>query len=116
VKFIHVSLRIKPDRAELYEETFLKLRALVLQNEPGCPVFEICRDPEERCVYHIFEAYADAEALKAHIATDYYRANARVFVECLEGDHMEEINRRGASGAEMYSLVRNIKFERFETI
>ena len=114
--FIHVSLRIKPDKAELYEKIFREFRAQILKNEPGCPVFELCRDPEEPHAYHVFEAYADAEAIKAHTDSHYYKAATQLFVECIEGDHMEEINRRGLSGREVYKVIKNIKFERFETL
>ena len=59
----------------------------------------------------------DAAAIGAHAATDYYDATARVFSECLEGDHLEEIGRRGVTDArEMYKLVNGLKLERFETI
>jgi quinol monooxygenase YgiN len=116
VKFTHVSLRIKPEMAERYEHTFRELRAQVLQNEPGCRVFELCRDPAVPYVYHILEAYADAEAIKAHVDTDYYKAAIEFFVECIEGDHMQEIQRHGLSGREMLSAVKNIKFERFESL
>lgn len=102
--------------AEHYERTFRELRAQVLQNEPGCPVFELCRDLAEPYLYHILEAYTDAAAIKAHVDTEYYKAAIEFFVECIEGDHMQEIQRRGLSGPAMLSAVKNIKFERFESL
>ena len=35
------------------------------------------------------------DARAAHGATDYYQAAARIFLECLAGDHMAEAARRG---------------------
>jgi quinol monooxygenase YgiN len=110
-------LRIKPEKAELYEKTFHELRDKVLENEPGTTFFELCRDPEQPGAYRVFEAYADAEAIQAHVATDYYLETARIFVECLEGDHMVEIARRGLTQPrDMYALVNSLKLERFETV
>jgi quinol monooxygenase YgiN len=116
VKFTHVTLRIKPEMAERYESAFRKVRAQVLQNEPGCPLFELCRDPNEPYTYHILEAYADAEAIKAHTDAEYYKETIEFFVQCIEGEHMKEIQKRGLSGRAMLSLVKNIEFERFESL
>ena len=108
MKFIHAILRVKPEKAELYEKTFREFRAKVLENEPGVPVFELCKDAEVPYGYRCFEGYKDLDAIQTHVAKDYYHAAARIFVECLEGDHMEEIVRRGLTGREMYALVRSV--------
>jgi quinol monooxygenase YgiN len=116
MKFMHVTLRVKPDKAALYEKTFLELRKMVLEREPGALVFEACKDPDVPNGYRVFEAYKDQDAITSHSATEYYLRTAKVFVECLEGDHMDEIKRRGLEGREMYTVIKGIKFERFETI
>jgi quinol monooxygenase YgiN len=116
MRLIHVKLRIRPDKVGVYERTFHELRTSVHQSEPGCTFFELCKDAKRPFVYHVFEAYADEAAIAAHCATDHYASTARVFVECLEGDHMEEINRRHLTGRDMYAVVRGIEFERFETL
>jgi quinol monooxygenase YgiN len=116
MRLTHVTLRVKPDRAELYEKAFHELRAKVLENEPGVFVFEACRDPVEPNTYRVFEGYKTPEAIQKHIVTDYYIASARIFVECIEGDHMAEIERQGLRGVDMYKAVKGLKFERMETI
>ncbi len=116
MKFIHVSLTVKSEKAEFYEHTFGALRRLVLANEPGCRVFELCRDPETPDAYHVFEAYDGDEAIRAHGAAPYYEPHARLFLECVKGDHMAEIERRGLTGRAMFEVVQNIKFERYESL
>ena len=116
MRFIHVELRVKSEKAALYEETFEELKKLVRENEPGCRLFELARDADEPHLYHVLEAYDDLAAIEDHAATDYYLRTADVFVECIEGGHMEEIQRRGLKGREMYSVINNIDFMRLDTL
>jgi quinol monooxygenase YgiN len=110
-------MQIKPEKTELYEKTCLELRELMQKHEPeGAPIFELARDPKDPCVYHVFEAYKDQAAIDHHTSTDYYKRTAAVFVECLAGNHLEEIKRRGLTGREMYSLINSLKLEAYETL
>ncbi len=114
--FVHAIVRVKPEKTALYEEAFRALRARTLANEPGCPVFEAAVNPSDPCEYRVFEAYEDEDAIAQHISTDYYAPAAATFVECMEGDHMEEIERRGLTGRAMYDVIKSVKMERFETL
>lgn len=116
MKFTHVTLRVIQARSAEYEQSFLALRELTLANEPGCRVFELCRDPEQAGLYHIFEAYDDDAAIEIHAAAPYYAAFAKAFLAFIEGDHMEEIERRGLAGRAMFAVVKNIRFDRYVTI
>jgi quinol monooxygenase YgiN len=116
MRFVHVTLTVKPEKAELYEQTFRELKEQVRQFEPGCTFFELCRDPAQPLAYHVLEAYQDQDAVAAHTATAYYLQTAAIFVECLAGDHMIEIRKRKLTGLAMYSVVNNLHFERFETL
>lgn len=116
MKFIHVTLTVKPEKAALYERTFHELQEQVRKFEPGCKFFELCRDPVQPSTYHVLEAYADQDAVAAHTATAYYLHTAAVFVECLAGDHMDEIRQRKLTGLAMYSVVKGLQFQRLETI
>lgn len=116
MRITHVKLRIRPEKAELYEATFDELRSTVLEEEPGCTFFELCKDPEDALTYHVIEAYEDDKAVEEHVSTPYYKTTARIFVECLQGEHMTEIERRGLEGRDMYSVVEGMDFERFETV
>jgi quinol monooxygenase YgiN len=111
------TLRVKPEKAELYEKTFLELKEKVDANEPGTTFFELCRDADDRCVYRVFEAYRDADAIAEHCATDYYNETAKIFLECLEGDHMEEVRRRGITDPrEGYKLTNSLRLDRYDSI
>lgn len=115
MRFVHAILRVKPEKADLYERTFKELQDLVQKHEPGTLLFEAAKDPEVPNGYRVFEAYKDMKAVDDHTATDYYKRTAAVFVECLEGDHMEQIRARGLTGRAMYQLITSVKLERFDT-
>jgi quinol monooxygenase YgiN len=112
------TMRIRPDKAELYEATFLELRELVLANEPGTTFFELCRDPADPIIYRVFEAYRDADAIAEHVATDYYDRTARIFVTCLEGDHVERAAAQGITEPrEIYKLAGgSLRLDRYESV
>ena len=114
---IEAIVTVRPDKTELYEKTFRELQAIVHEREPGTPYFEVCKDLTEPCVYHVFEAYADDAALATHTSADYYVATARVFLECLAGDHMAEAAKRGLTEPrDIYPLTSGLRMLRYETL
>ena len=117
MKLIEAIVTVKPDKTELYERTFHELQNEVYQREPGTPYFELCKDLTQPCVYHVFEAYIDDTARAAHAATNYYLTCAKVFVECLAGDHMAEAARRGLTAPlDIYPLADSLRLLVYETI
>ena len=67
--------------------TFLELMSGLVENtrrEPGCVMYDLYEDEDGG--FHLFEEYADREALDTHRAADYfthYRANV---VDMIDGD------------------------------
>lgn len=115
---IEAIVQVKPEKAALYEKAFLDLRALVHEKEPGTPFFELCKDLDDQCTYHVFEAYTDDAARAAHAATDYYLEAANIFLDCIAGDHMAEAARRGLTDPfAIYPLAgSSLKLLVYETV
>jgi quinol monooxygenase YgiN len=114
---IYATALVRPEKVELYENTFRELRKIVLEREPGVSFYELCPDPSVPYKYRLFEAYADAEVQTEHLNTDYYKAAAAVLMTCFQGDHMEEIARRGLTvPEEIYPLVTSINIEVMQPI
>ncbi len=44
------------------------------RNEPGCLRYDLFVEAGEGTGYHLFEIYADSDALEAHRAADHYKA------------------------------------------
>ena len=48
--------------------------AAVKANEPGCHFYRIARSKDEPNVFKVLESYEDADAIKAHGASDHFKA------------------------------------------
>lgn len=87
-----VTARVKPEKIDIYEQTFRDLREQVLAREPGVSFYELAHDPSGPShTYKVVEAYDSEETQDAHLATDYYRAAIAVIGDCLEGGTYEHV-------------------------
>jgi len=86
---IIVKAQVKPEKVELYESTFTALRAKVLAHEPGVSFYELCRVPDQPCVYRLVEAYRDRQTQEEHLTKNYYQEAIPVITDCLEGGSYE---------------------------
>ena len=68
------TLKVQPDKASEFEKVFLDLAAKVKANEPGNLLYQLTKSRTEAGVYKVLAVYASEDALKAHGATDYFKA------------------------------------------
>lgn len=68
---IIAEFRTREGAAETFLARLRRHAELSLQ-EPGCHVFDICRDTEEPRSIVLYEVYSDAAAYAAHQAAPYY--------------------------------------------
>ena len=87
-------LRARPAReAEL--AAFMTRHAEASRAEPGCRVFDVCRDPADAQAFVLYEVYADEAAYQAHRATAHYARFLREAPALLEsGDEGLLVSRR----------------------
>ena len=81
---IIVRWKIKPEHVAAFEQEMKHHVAATRKSEPGCLQFDVAADKEEPRTYHLFEVYADDQALADHaksptLAT--LRAQMSVWVE-----------------------------------
>jgi quinol monooxygenase YgiN len=69
-------LRGKPERIEEFE-AFMERHAAASRAEPGCLVFDVCRDPADPQAFVLYEVYSDEAAYQAHRATAHYERFSR---------------------------------------
>ena len=62
-----VEFRIKPEFVAEFEAAIRENARLSLQAEPGCRQFDVCRDPNERSLFFLYELYDDQAAIDAHL-------------------------------------------------
>jgi quinol monooxygenase YgiN len=68
------TLKVQDGKAAEFEKVFTGLMAQVRANEPGNVVYQLCRTRGEPNTYKVLELYKDEDALKAHGASDHFKA------------------------------------------
>lgn len=63
---IFITLRIRPEHVREFERTLREHVRATRRSEPGCVTFDVSLDAQRANTYHIYEVYADQEALAAH--------------------------------------------------
>lgn len=69
---VTAKLNVKSEAAEEFEGVFLDLMDAVKANEPGCLMYQLCKDDDDD--YWVLELYESEEALAAHGQSDHFKA------------------------------------------
>ncbi|MEM7294152.1 MAG: putative quinol monooxygenase [Pseudomonadota bacterium] len=85
-------LNVKDGSEAEFEDVFLTLSEAVRANEPGCLLYQLCKDDEGN--YVVMEMYESEEALAAHGASEHFKAAGAGFKGKMGGP--PEITRMGA--------------------
>jgi len=72
VKALAVQVFMKPEHREAFIEEMLKDAVGSERNEPGCLMFNVAQDEADPNVLHLFEVYADGDAVDAHTKTPHF--------------------------------------------
>jgi quinol monooxygenase YgiN len=68
------TLKCKEGENAALEAAFASLAAQVRANEPGNIAYQLCKSRTEPDTYKVLELYADTDALKAHGASEHFKA------------------------------------------
>ena len=83
-------LKVKEGQGAELEATMTSLAAKVLENEPGCTQYQLCKSQNDN-EYVMIERYADQEALASHGQTDHFKAALPALGATLDGRPQIEI-------------------------
>ena len=78
-------LKIQDGKAADFEAVFRTLSAAVRAQEPGNICYQLTRSKADPLLYKVLEVYADGDALKAHGASDHFKAAGPGLGACLAG-------------------------------
>lgn len=78
-------LKVQEAKAAEFEEIFKDLQAQVQANEDGCIAYQLTKSRTEPGTYKVLELYKDADALKHHGGTDYFKAAGAKMGPCMAG-------------------------------
>jgi quinol monooxygenase YgiN len=76
-------LNVAQGKEKEFEEVMLGLAGEVRANEPGNQLYTLCRDQNGR--YTVLELYKDEEALRAHGASEHFKAAGPKFAGLMAG-------------------------------
>ncbi|MBX0329809.1 antibiotic biosynthesis monooxygenase [Oscillochloris sp. ZM17-4] len=64
----------KPGKGDAVLEALRRMVAAIAADEPGCPLFHVCRATDDPDRLMLYEHYLDDAALKAHSETAHFKA------------------------------------------
>jgi (4S)-4-hydroxy-5-phosphonooxypentane-2,3-dione isomerase len=67
-----VEFRIKPEYIDAFAKAIGINAAASLAQEPGCMVFDVCRDPADPAVFFLYELYDTEAAVQAHLQSPHF--------------------------------------------
>lgn len=79
------TLKVQVEKAEEFEAIFTALAGQVRANEPGNLMYQLTKSRTEPGTYKVLELYKDADALKHHGGTDYFKAAGAKMGPCMAG-------------------------------
>lgn len=82
---IVATLHVADGKQDEFEAGFAKMQEVVKAEEPGCQLYQLCRDKADNTVYRVMEIYADQAARDAHGRSDGFRAAAGAIGACMAG-------------------------------
>lgn len=82
---IVATIKVQDGKNAEFEKVFLDMAAKVKANESGCLLYQLTRSKSDPNTYKVLELYADADALKLHGGTDYFKAGGAAMGPTLAG-------------------------------
>ena len=67
---VTVAFRIKSGKMETFLPLMVSNARASRDGEPGCQIFDVCRDED---IVFLYEVYDDRAAFDAHLASDHFR-------------------------------------------
>jgi len=89
------TIRVNEGKAELFEEVFRAVAAVVAAEEPGCRFYQLAKSRTEANTYKVLELYQDQAALDVHAKSDAARAAFGKMAGCMAGrpevEHLDAV-------------------------
>ncbi len=70
---VTVEFRIVPGQMDSFLPKMRENARTSLDQEAGCQVFDVCRDPADPDVVFLYEVYDDEAAFQAHLASSHFK-------------------------------------------
>ena len=86
---LFVTLDVHPDKLDEFVDAISVNAAASLRDEPGCLVFDVHQDIEDRTRFYLYEVYSDEDAFRvAHRSAPHYARWQEAAKVCVvQGSH-----------------------------
>jgi (4S)-4-hydroxy-5-phosphonooxypentane-2,3-dione isomerase len=88
-----VEFRIKPPFIAAFEEVIAANAQASLDSEPGCRLFEVCRDPADPALFFLYELYDHEAAIDAHLHSPHFIAMSAATSDWVEAKRVRRFVR-----------------------
>ena len=68
-----VDFHIHPGFEDAFEAAIVDNARSSMEQEPGCHVFDVCRDPANPGLFFLYELYTDEAAVQAHLDAPHFK-------------------------------------------
>ena len=98
---LFVTLDVHPDKLDEFVDAISVNAAASLRDEPGCLVFDVHQDVEDRTRFYLYEVYSDEDAFRvAHRSAPHYARWQEAAKACVvAGSHRNTFARPVRMGA-----------------
>lgn len=79
------TLKVQDGKQADFEAVFRDLMAQVRANEPGNKLYQVCKSKADPTTYVVMELYENEDALKAHGASEHFKAAGPKLAPCMGG-------------------------------
>ena len=90
---VAVTFHIQPDKIKAFMPLMLAQARNSLSKEPGCQVFDVCRNPDEAEKVFLYEVYDDRAAFDAHLASDHFKTFDAAISDMVDEKHVSLFHR-----------------------
>jgi quinol monooxygenase YgiN len=90
---IVVEFRILPAHVQAFHRAIVDNARQSVESEVGCHQFDVCRDPADPAVFHLYELYDDEAAFQAHLASAHFRQMNEATAAWVEAKTVRKLQR-----------------------
>ncbi|MDV7340584.1 putative quinol monooxygenase [Terasakiella sp. A23] len=90
-----VDFEIKPGLEDQFHHAMLEQAENSILKEPGCHIFDVCRDPESSSTFFLYEIYTDRAAFDVHLASNHFIAFDALVTDWVKSKSVRTLQRIG---------------------
>ncbi|QCB47165.1 putative quinol monooxygenase [Hydrogenophaga sp. PAMC20947] len=88
-----VDFHIHPGFEDAFETAICDNARSSLEQEPGCHMFDVCRDPADPGLFFLYELYTDEAAVQAHLEAPHFKSMSELTATWVASKRVQRLRR-----------------------